>query len=69
MELTSTLRADVHGFGELLYSLATGHEVPADGSVDPGTPNTAFNAIVNCCLESESSGDGYVCIADEPALA
>lgn len=55
---------DVHGFGELLYVLATCHEPPVEGEPRPDTGNPPFDALVLKCLTSEADGSGYVCLAD-----
>ena len=64
-EVALSLLQDVHGFGELLYSLASGCEPPAEGSVDPGTDNPHFNALVVRCLQAELATDEYSSLADE----
>jgi hypothetical protein len=58
------LVADVNGFGELLYSVATGREPPDEGTPDPETGNPAFDALVVSCLTSNVASNGYVCMAD-----
>jgi serine/threonine protein kinase len=55
---------DVHGFGELLFIVATGREPPTDAVPDPQTGNRDFDALVRTCLTSEAAGPGYVCLAD-----
>jgi serine/threonine protein kinase len=58
------LAEDVHGFGELLFVLATGREPPTDQLPDPRSGNPQFDALVVKCLTSEAHGPGYVCLAD-----
>jgi hypothetical protein len=55
---------DVHGYGELLFVVATGRDPPTEGLPDPRTGNHAFDALVVNCLTSESDGPGYSCLAD-----
>jgi serine/threonine protein kinase len=63
-EIGERLVADVHGFGELLFDLATGREPPVDSDPNPHTGNDAFDVLVLRCLTSEVDGPGYVCMAD-----
>ena len=64
-EVAQSLLQDVHGFGELLYSLASGREPPVEGSVDPATDNPHFNALVVGCLQAAGAKTDYVSLADE----
>jgi serine/threonine protein kinase len=63
-EIAQRLVEDVHGFGALLYNVATGNEPPLDVRPDPRTRNAAFNLLVERCLTSEVDGSGYLCLAD-----
>jgi hypothetical protein len=64
-EVAELLLEDVHGFGELLFVLATGREPPTDISPDPHTGNAAFDRLVIKCLTAEAEvPDHYVCLAD-----
>ncbi|HEV7662109.1 MAG TPA: hypothetical protein VGQ62_01145, partial [Chloroflexota bacterium] len=63
-DIAQRLVDDVHSFGELLYNLATGAELPVDGLVTPRTSNAAFNTLVSRCLAAEVSSDGYASLAD-----
>jgi hypothetical protein len=63
-QVAQRLIDDVHGFGELLFVLATGADPPIDGVPQPRTHNPDFDALVVMCLTSEAHGPGYVCLAD-----
>ncbi|HLZ30961.1 MAG TPA: hypothetical protein VKV73_26890 [Chloroflexota bacterium] len=64
-EIAELLQRDVHGFGELLFVLATGREPPTDSTPDPHTGNAAFDRLVIKCLTAEAEvEEDYVCLAD-----
>jgi serine/threonine protein kinase len=63
-EIAESLVGDVRGFGELLYDLATGHDLPLNDVPNPHTGNTAFDALVEKCLTSTTDGSRYVSLAD-----
>jgi hypothetical protein len=64
-EVAASLIVDVHGFGELLFEVATGREVPPEGVPDPQTGNGVFDALVVTCLTSEAGRQGYTSLIDE----
>jgi hypothetical protein len=64
-EITERLVADVRGFGELLFNLATGRDPPTDHAPNPRTGNAIFDLLVETCLTSQADGPGYSCLADD----
>lgn len=64
-EIAECLVADVRGFGELLFDLATGRDPPTDGVPNPRTGNSTFDSLVEQCLTSQVAGSGYTCLADD----
>jgi serine/threonine protein kinase len=62
------LAEDVRAFGELLYQVATGHQLAPDQRSNgvSATGNPAFDTLVWRCFESAvDPARGYVCLADE----
>jgi hypothetical protein len=59
------LVSDVNGFGELLYELATGHEPPSEGEVNPETGNAAFDGLVVRCMNADVDTHAYTSLRDE----
>ncbi len=68
-ETARDLVGDVNGFGELLFTLATGQEPPAEGEPNPDTGNLAFDTLVMRCMTSEPGASGYTSLADESLWA
>jgi serine/threonine protein kinase len=64
-DVAERLVADVRGFGELLFDLATGRDPPIDGEPNPRTGNPHFDSLVEHCLTSQPDGRGYTCLADD----
>jgi hypothetical protein len=64
-EVAQRLVADVNGFGELLFMLATGREPPAEGEPKPATSNPAFDALVARCITAEPTTRGYASMDGE----
>jgi hypothetical protein len=64
-EVAQRLVADVNGFGELLFMLATGREPPGEGEPNPATNNRAFDTLVARCITAEPSTRGYASMAGE----
>jgi serine/threonine protein kinase len=64
-EITERLVADVRGFGELLFNLATGRDPPTNDAPNPRTGNAVFDLLVETCLTSQADGPGYSCLADD----
>jgi hypothetical protein len=62
-EAAQRLVADVNGFGELLFMLATGREPPVEGEPSPGTGNAAFDALVVRCMNADLGSRGYTSMA------
>jgi hypothetical protein len=64
-DVAERLVADVRGFGELLFDLATGRDPPTEGAPNPRTGNSSFDSLVEHCLTSQPDGHGYTCLADD----
>lgn len=64
-EVERDLMGDVNSFGELLFTVATGHEPPAEGEPNPRTGNPAFDSLVVRCVTSEIGAPGYRSMTDE----
>lgn len=64
-ESAQRLVADVNGFGEVLYMVATGREPPADEDPNPSTGNAAFDRLVVRCITAEPGERGYASLAGD----
>jgi hypothetical protein len=64
-EIAQQLVADVNGFGELLYMVATGREPPSDEEPNPSTGNAIFDELVVRCITAEAGSRGYASMAGD----